>query len=217
MIDEAVKDDIEEEDLELDQHLVFKAKSQEFGIQAVRVQEIDRILPITEVPNAPSYIEGIMNLRGRLASVVNFRKKLGFQSREHDEDTRVIVVELGTFPVGIIVDSVEEVIKIPNEKVQKLPESTTTAVSRDYMTGVGMLDDRVVILLDVDKVLSGTELIELGKIDQILKEGEETSNSADVEEPAKKPKKVPNASESKAPDTRQPTNLKRKPTKGRAG
>jgi len=195
MVNEAVTDEIEEEELEQDQNLVFTVRSQEFGIQAVRVQEISTVLPTTKVPNAPSYIEGIMNLRGRLASVINFRKKLGFELKEHDEDTRVIVVELGTFPIGIIVDSVEEVIKIPDEKVQKLPESTTTSVSKDYMTGVGMLDNRLIILLDVDKVLTSTELIELGEINQMMEKAEEAPEPAETVQMTDEAKEAPEPAE----------------------
>ena len=189
MVEEVEKDEIEEEELEQDQYLVFTVKAQEFGIQAIRVQEIGRVLATTEVPNAPSYIEGIMNLRGRLASVINFRRKFGFESKEHDEDTRVIVVEMNTFPIGIIVDSVEEVIKIPGEKVQELPESTKTLGSREFMTGVGMLENRLIILLDADKVLTKTEMIELGEINQMVgkvKEVPEPAESGRVVDKAEK-------------------------------
>jgi len=205
MVSEVVTDDIEEEELELDQNLVFTVKSQEFGIQAVRVQEISTVLPTTKVPNAPPYIEGIMNLRGRLASVINFRKRLGFEPKEHDEDTRVIVVELDAFPIGIIVDAVAEVIKIPDEKVQKLPESTTTSASKDYMTGVGMLDNRLVILLDVDKVLTSTELIELGEIKQMMAKAEEAPEPAESKEMTDKAEEAPEPVESKKTDAGQPT------------
>jgi len=197
MVNEVVTDEIEEEELEQDENLVFTVKSQEFGIQAVRVQEISRVLPTTDVPNAPPYIEGIMNLRGRLASVVNFRKKLGFEPKEHDEDTRVIVVELDTFPIGIIVDAVEEVIKIPEEKVQKLPESTTTSASKDYMTGVGMLDNRLIILLDVDKVLTSTELIEMGEITQMMEKAEETPEPVETNQMEDKAQEALETAESK--------------------
>ena len=195
MLNELVTDEIEEEELEQDENLVFTVKSQEFGIQAARVQEISRVLPTTDVPNAPPYIEGIMNLRGRLASVINFRKKLGFEPKEHDEDTRVIVVELDTFPIGIIVDSVEEVIKIPDEKVQKLPESTTTSASRDYMTGVGMLDNRMIILLDVDKVLTSTELIELGEVTQKMEQAEAASEPVETNQMEDKAEEAPEPAE----------------------
>jgi len=215
MVSEVVTDDIEEEELEQDENLVFTVKSQEFGIQAVRVQEISRVLPTTDVPNAPPYIEGIMNLRGRLASVINFRKKLGFEPKEHDEDTRVIVVELDTFPIGIIVDSVEEVIKIPDEKVQKLPESTTTSVSRDYMTGVGMLDNRLIILLDVDKVLTSAELIELGEVKQMMEKTEEAPEPAETEQMTDKAEEAPETVKSKKVDAGQPAATAKTRTRGR--
>jgi len=233
MVSEVVTDDIEEEELEQDQNLVFTVKSQEFGIQAVRVQETSRVLPTTKVPNAPSYIEGIMNLRGRLASVINFRKKLGFEPKEHDEDTRVVVVELDTFPIGIIVDAVEEVIKIPDEKVQQLPESTTTSVSKDYMTGVGMLDNRLIILLDVDKVLTSAELIELGEINQMGEKAEEAlepvetnqktgkaeaaPEAAETDQIADEAEEAPEPTKSKKVDTKQPTNKAKTQIRRRTG
>lgn len=179
MADEVMQEDISEEEVEQDQYLVFTLKSQEFGLQAMRVEEISRVLNTTEVPNAPPYIEGIVNLRGRLASVVNFRKKFGFEPKEPDEDTRVIIVEQASFPIGIMVDSVEEVIKIPNEVVQKLPEATSTSVVEEYITGVGMLDNRLIILLDAEKVLTKAELTELGTMSQMLDEAKRTPEKAE--------------------------------------
>jgi purine-binding chemotaxis protein CheW len=157
------------EEVEVDQYLIFTVQSQECGFQAMRVQEISQVLPVSHVPNAPPYIEGIMNLRGRIASVINFRKKFGFEPKEHDEDTRVIVVEYDNYPIGIIVDSVEEVVKIPDSSVQSLPESTSTSESKEYITGIGMLDKRLIILLDLDKVLTGTALINADDLNQIIK------------------------------------------------
>ena len=217
MVNEVVKDDIDEEELEQDQYLVFAIKSQEFGIQAIRVQEISRVLGTTEVPNAPSYIEGIMNLRGRLASVINFRKKFGFELKEYDEDTRIIIVELGGFPIGIIVDSVEEVIRIPDEKVQELPESTTTSGSKEYMTGVGMLDNRLIILLDVDKVLTKTELIELSEINQMMDEAKEAPEPAEINQVTDEAKDAPEPAKSKKVEAGQPANAAKRRTKRRTG
>lgn len=178
MANEAIKEEIlEAEEIEKDQYLVFICKSQEFGIQAMRVHEISAPLGITKIPNTPAHIEGIVNLRGRLVSVIDFRKKFRFEVKEHDEDTRVVIVECGGFPTGIIVDSVEEVIKISDEKVQKLPEGVATSISQEYITGVGMLDNRLVVLLDVDKVLTKAELSEL----------EAATQATENVQPAKKP------------------------------
>jgi purine-binding chemotaxis protein CheW len=191
MVDEFMDENVDEEGIEQDQYLVFTMKSQEFGLQAMRVQEISRVLPTAEVPNAPPYIEGIVNLRGRLASLINFRKKFGFQPKESDEDTRIIIVEQENFPIGIMVDSVEEVIKIPGEKVQKVPEATSTSVSEEYITGMGMLDNRLVILLDVDKVLTKKELVEVGAIGQIMDEGRKTFEKTETKEMGAAPPTTP--------------------------
>ena len=177
----AIENEIIAEGVETDQYLVFIIQSQEFGFQAMRVQEISQVLAVTQVPNAPPYIDGIMNLRGRIATVVNFRKKFGFGPKEHDEDTRVIVVELGDSPIGIIVDSVEEVIKIPDESVQKLPESTGSGGAREYMTGIGVLENRLVILLDVEKVLTGTEMLQEGALKQAAEAVQATETPEPVE------------------------------------
>ena len=179
MASEIINEDTNVGEVEKDQYVVFSVKSQEFGFRAMQVREISRVLSTTEVPNAPPYIDGILNLRGELASVINFRKKFGFEPKEHDEDTRIIIVEHGDFPIGIVVDSVEEVLKIPDEVVQKLPESPVTTVATDVITGVGMLENRLIILLDVDSVLTGTELIEFESIKQMVEETKEKGDEGE--------------------------------------
>lgn len=172
---EAKMNEMEEEEVERDQYLVFTVKRQEFGIQAMRVQEISRVLEVTEVPNSPGYIEGIMNLRGKLASVINFRKRFGFDHKEYDEDTRFIVVEHKNFPIGIIVDAVEEVIKIPDDAVQKLPETASALVKEEYIVGVGMIENRMVIIMDIDMLLDKTHILDpeiMGKAITAIKEGD---------------------------------------------
>jgi purine-binding chemotaxis protein CheW len=140
------------EEVEKDQYLVFSIESQEYGIQAMKVQEISRLLPMTKIPNAPPYIEGIMNLRGKLGSVINFRRKFKFADLPPDEDTRLIIIERANFPTGIIVDTVQEVIRISEESVQAMPESSKNTIVEDYVTGVGMLENRLIILLDINMV-----------------------------------------------------------------
>jgi purine-binding chemotaxis protein CheW len=182
MADEIMREDFDEEELERDQYLVFSVKSQEFGFQAVQVQEITAVLGATEVPNAPPYVEGIVNLRGRLATLISFRKKFGFDTKEHDEDTRVVIVERQGFPIGILVDSVEEVIKIPDEMVQELPEATGASASEESIMGVGMLDDRLIILLDVDKFLTKAEVLEAGAITQMMEEARQRAEEPESDE-----------------------------------
>jgi len=182
MADEIMQEEIGEEELERDQYLVFSVKSQEFGFQAMRVQEVTALLDATEVPNAPPYVEGIVNLRGRLATLISFRKKFGFEIKEHDEDTRVIIVEREGFPIGILVDAVEEVIRIPDEMVQELPEATGASASEESIMGVGMLDDRLIILLDVDRFLTKAEVIEASAISQVIEEARQKAEEAESDE-----------------------------------
>jgi len=188
---EVINDDLEAEEIERDQYLVFTAQSQEFGFPATQVREITMVSAATEVPNTPSYIEGIVNLRGQLATVINFCKKFGVASKEHDEDTRMVIVEKPGFSIGIVVDSVEEVIRISDEKVHKLSDSTGVSVLKETITGVGMLDDRLIILLDVDQVLAQTELMEEGAISRAINETQAVmasekadNNETDAEQPA---------------------------------
>lgn len=180
MAEETAKLDIDEEEIEQDQYLVFVIRSQEFGIQAMRVQEITAMMDVAEVPNAPAHIQGILNLRGRLVSVINFRKRFGFEPKEVDEDTRVIIMEHAGFPVGIIVDSVEEVIKVPTQKVQQLPPSATSSLAEGYMTGVGMMDSRLIILLDADRVLNRSDLVEPEALKKVI-EGVQVMKAAGEE------------------------------------
>lgn len=155
-----IMEEVEAEEVEQDQYLIFACASQEFGIQGMRVQEISAPLGITKIPGTPAHLEGIGNLRGLLVSVIDFRTKFGFPPKARDEDTRIVLAEYEGHPIGITVDSVEEVIRIPDEKVQKLPEGIEASVSRELITGVGLLDDRMIILLNVDKVLTKSDLIE---------------------------------------------------------
>ena len=182
MANDVVEESTTEAELEQDQYLVFGVKSQEFAFQAIRIQEITAVLETTEVPNAPRYVEGIANLKGRLATIINFRKKFGFEPKEQDEDTRTIIVEQEGYPIGILVDSVEEVIKIPEKMVQRVPESTSKVVSEEYITGIALLDDRLITLLDVGKVLTTTELIDTDVIAQLAQEARKTPAEVEANE-----------------------------------
>jgi purine-binding chemotaxis protein CheW len=170
--EQMVIDNIQDENVEIehDQYLVYSIDGQEFGIQAMRVQEIATIVPVTRVPNTPPHIEGIMNLRGRLASVLNFRKMFGFGSHPNDEDTRIVIVEYDAFPIGVIVDAVEEVIRIQDDAVQKLPEATSKSIAEEFIRGVGMLDKRIIILLNIDKILGKSELMNTDLIKKAMED-----------------------------------------------
>lgn len=138
---------------ELLQLVSFNIGDEEFGVDILKVQEINRMLTVTRVPNAPEYVEGVINLRGRVIPVVNLRKRFGLPPKEHDKNTRIIVIELNGKTVGFVVDSVREVLRIP-KSVTEPPPALATNINTEYITAVGKLDDRLLTLLDMEKVLS---------------------------------------------------------------
>ena len=142
---------------ELLQLVSFKIGQEEFGIDILMVQEINRMLNLTHVPNTPDFIEGVINLRGKVIPVIDLRIKLGMPKKEYDKDSRIIVVEANGQTIGFIVDSVREVIRIP-KSVTEAPPSLVAGVDASYITGVGKLEDRLLILLDLEKVLSKDEI-----------------------------------------------------------
>jgi purine-binding chemotaxis protein CheW len=133
-------------------HLVTFNLGEEYGVPISQVQEIVRIGGITMVPNSPSYMEGVINLRGRVLPVLNLRKRLNLSGREMSNASRIIVTEVGTKVIGLLVDAVSHVIKIPADFVEPAPEEILE-IDTDYITGVGKLQDRIIILLDLEKLL----------------------------------------------------------------
>lgn len=140
---------------ELLQLVSFRVGSEEFGLDILRVQEIIRIQQLTRVPNSPEFVEGVLNLRGKVIPVISLRKRIGLEHLSHDEQTRIIVVETSGIVLGFIVDSVSEVLRISEDTVE--PPPRLGRVEREYVSGVGKLDNRILILLDVDRLMSDSE------------------------------------------------------------
>jgi purine-binding chemotaxis protein CheW len=141
---------------ELLQLVSFSIGSEEFGVDILRVQEINRMIEVTRVPNAPEYVDGVINLRGKVIPIVNIRRRFGLDRKERDKNTRIVVVELAGQVVGFLVDGVKEVLRIPRS-ITEPPPTLLGMVKSEYITAVGKLDDRLLILLDLEKVLSSTE------------------------------------------------------------
>jgi purine-binding chemotaxis protein CheW len=146
------------------QLVVFQLGGEEFGVEIMKVQEIIRMPEITHIPQSPDFVEGVINLRGKIIVVVNLDKRFNFQSKEIDDHSRIVVIEIGNSVVGMIVDSVNEVLRIPTSSVDPAPELITSNVSKDYIKGVGKLDGRLLILLDLARVLTLEELDEISDI-----------------------------------------------------
>jgi len=141
----------------------FVVEKEEFGVDILKVQEIIRTVEITRVPKSPAFVEGVINLRGKIVPVIDLRKRFGIEKKAHDNETRIIVVELPDKVVGFLVDKVKEVIRVEKSVIEPPPELTTN-INANYITGVAKLQDRLLILLDLDKVLSNEEQEHLTEI-----------------------------------------------------
>jgi len=141
----------------------FMIGEEEYGVDILLVQEIIRMLQVTKVPNAPDFVDGVINLRGRIIPVIDLRCKLGIERKEHDKNTRIVVVEVSGKTVGFIVDAVTEVLRIP-ESITEAPPEIVTGINSEFIKAVGKLEDRLLILIDIEKVLSGSEKLEIQKV-----------------------------------------------------
>ncbi len=146
----------QKKDADLLQMVTFNIGGEEFGVEILTVQEIIRMMQITKVPKAPDFVEGVINLRGKVISVIDLRKRFGLDSKGHDKNTRIVVVEINKMIVGFIVDSVSEVLRIPADTVEPSPP-VVAGLDSEYISGVGKLEDRLLILLDLDRLLSREE------------------------------------------------------------
>ena len=148
---------------ELLQLVGFNLGEEEFGVDILKVQEINRMVEITKVPQSPDFVEGVINLRGEIIPVIDLRKRFGIPERDYDKQTRIIVAEIGESTIGFVVDAVSEVIRINSNTVEQPPQ-IVTGQQADYIQGVGKLDDRLLMLLDIDKVLTQSEISHLDEM-----------------------------------------------------
>lgn len=122
------------------------------------------MVTITDVPKAPQFMEGVINLRGRLIPVIYLRMRFSMACSEHTKHTRIVVTQIGNRIVGMVVDSVSEVLRIPVEQIEAAPD-LVAGVDTDYNRGVGKMGERLITMLDLGRVTSGSEKSELKKID----------------------------------------------------
>ena len=143
----------QEREIDLIQLVTFRISEEEFGVDILSVQEIIRPIQITMVPHAATFIEGVINLRGKVILVINMRTRFSLPSVEHDINTRIVVMEFNQKIVGILVDGVSEVLRIPSSTIEPAPP-VVCGIGSEYIRGVGKLADRLLILLDLDMLLS---------------------------------------------------------------
>lgn len=142
------------------QWVTFRLDEEIYGINVMQVQEVLRVSEIAPVPGAPAYVLGIINLRGNVVTVIDTRERLGLSSKEVDDSTRIVIIEADKQVVGILVDSVAEVVDLPMSEVESAPNVGNDESSK-YIQGVASHDDELLILVDLNKLMTDEEWAEL--------------------------------------------------------
>ena len=147
---------------ELLQWVTFRLDDEVYGINVMQVQEVLRITEIAPVPGAPNFVMGIINLRGNVVTVIDTRKRFGLLPKEADDSTRIVIIEVEEQVIGILVDSVAEVVNLSESQIEKAPNlGNENTESAKYIQGVHSRDDDILILIDVNKLLSDSEWSEV--------------------------------------------------------
>ena len=159
----------EKSDVKNQQMVSFKLGNEEFGVNIIKVQEIMRLQEITRVPQTPDFMEGVINLRGNVIPIIDLRKKFGMEVKDADNFSRIVVVNVEDKVIGVIVDAVEQVLRLSNTQIEP-PPSVGLDAMKEYLMGVGKLKNSLLILLNLDKILTVSEQLELDDFDQLKKE-----------------------------------------------
>ncbi len=145
------------------QFVEFKLGDEDYGIDILQVKTIERMMPITRVPKAPQFVEGVINLRGEIVPVIDLKKRFDLPLSETTDSTRIIIVSIDDITVGMIVDSATEVIQLSQDDIEPAPP-ITGSIDANYLDGVGKIDGRLLILLNVAKLLKPQEIDQLAQI-----------------------------------------------------
>jgi len=140
------------------QVVVFKLDNERYGVETSQVKEIIRVEEITRIPNAPDFVEGVINLRGQITTIINLRKRFGMEPKEIDANTRIIVFDYNNNTIGMMVDVVLEVKYLSAKNIEMLPSIITSRNDARFLKGIGKLPEGLLILIDLNKVLNEDEL-----------------------------------------------------------
>ena len=149
---------------EIRQLVIFKLAEGSFGLDIRFVREINRLMEVTPIPTAPAYVEGIMNLRGAVVPVVSLGLRFGLEKSETTKDSRIVVIESNHNLLGLVVDEVSEVLRLPSSDVESANNMATGGVNVDFIEGVGKVDGRLILLLAPDRLFSDEEQAQLAEI-----------------------------------------------------
>lgn len=143
----------------------FRIGRELFGVYIHIVQEIVRVPEITPVPEMPGFVEGVINLRGKIVSIIDLSKRLKIESSARTKASRILIVEVEKKTVGLLVDAVTEILRIPPESIEPAPD-IVTSVGAEYIMGVGKLPDKLIVLLDLKNILKPEEIKRLASDDR---------------------------------------------------
>ena len=135
------------------QLVTFGLDNEEYAVDILKVREINRLREITKIPNAPDYLEGVINLRGRVIPVINLRNNFGLPHQENDAKTRIMIMDMNGLTMGVIVDYVSEVLRISPDIVEPAPAMTLEKAGNSFIRGIAKMEDRLVILVDMDSIV----------------------------------------------------------------
>lgn len=158
-----MSDVVENNDDSIIQWVTFHLENEKYGIKVMQVQEVLRMTEIAPVPGAPHYVLGIINLRGNVVTVIDTRRRFGLSDAESDDETRIVIIEADNNVVGILVDSVAEVVDLKISEIETAPNVGNDESSK-YIQGVSSRDDELLILVDVNKLLSDEEWQEVASL-----------------------------------------------------
>lgn len=140
--------------------IIFQLQEEEYAVDVQQIGSIERMMPITRVPQTPDYVKGVINLRGVVTPIIDLRSRFGMENLTITDATRILIVYLNDIEVGLVVESANDVMDIPSEKIEPNPE-VIGSVHAEYIEGVAKIENRLLILLDLHKVLDSEKVEEI--------------------------------------------------------
>jgi purine-binding chemotaxis protein CheW len=159
---QAMKTD--EKDTKENKYIVFRLLDEEYGVEVNQVRSIERMQRITRVPRTPRFVKGVINLRGVVTPVIDLKTRFGLGTEQYTDNTRIIIVAVDDMEVGLIVDAANDVIDIARDRVEAPPE-VVGGIKANYLEGIAKLADRLLILLNLEKVLNAEELMQSNEME----------------------------------------------------
>lgn len=149
---------------QLKQLVVFALEGSSYGLDIQYVREINRMVEITPIPNAPDFVEGIINLRGVIVPVVNLSRRFALAGQAKSKETRIVVIESREHMLGLVVDEVSEVLRLSVDQIDPANNMMTSGIALDFIDAIGKVDDQLILILSPDKLFSSDERMQLGML-----------------------------------------------------